>query len=87
VNKVPLKIIESKKGISPILVTLLLIVIAVAAIVATCDWIMTRTGITAAEAGKQIHTANDGFAGSPNVRIDIGSFVTLNPNSFRCMPG
>jgi hypothetical protein len=61
VNKVPFKKIESKTGISPILATLILIVIAVAALVVTCDWVMTRTGIAAADAGKQIYAANVGF--------------------------
>ncbi|MCK5592679.1 hypothetical protein KAI31_01105 [Candidatus Bathyarchaeota archaeon] len=38
------KILKSKKGISPILATLLLIVIAVAAIVVTYAWVITFTG-------------------------------------------
>jgi len=37
------KVLESKKGISPILATLLLIVIAVAAIVITYAWVITFT--------------------------------------------
>jgi flagellin-like protein len=57
VSKVPFRIIKSRKGISPILAALILIVIAVAATVITFDWIVTRTGIAAAEVGKQIHTA------------------------------
>ncbi|MFQ5758466.1 MAG: archaellin/type IV pilin N-terminal domain-containing protein [Candidatus Bathyarchaeia archaeon] len=36
--------LRSRKGISPILATLLLIVIAVAAVVVTYAWIMTYTG-------------------------------------------
>jgi flagellin-like protein len=39
-----LKMLKSKKGISPILATLLLIVIAVAAIVVTYAWVMTFMG-------------------------------------------
>jgi len=87
VNKVPFKIIGSRTGISPILATLFLIVVAVAAVAVTCDWIMTGTAITATETGKQIYTTNVDFAGSRNMRIGIGSFVTLSPNSFRCLRG
>lgn len=38
------KMLKSRKGISPILATLLLIVIAVAAIVVTYAWVITFTG-------------------------------------------
>jgi len=38
------KIVYSKKGISPILATLLLIVIAVAAVIVTYAWVLTFTG-------------------------------------------
>src|SRR4030067_2829089 len=44
-------IMKSKKAISPILATLLLIVIAVAAIVVTYAWIMTYMGSTTGQAG------------------------------------
>ncbi len=44
------KMLRSRKGISPILATLLLIVIAVAAVVITYAWIMTyTTTVTGAE--------------------------------------
>lgn len=43
--------LRSKKGISPILATLLLIVIAVAAIVVTYAWVITFTGSTTGQAG------------------------------------
>jgi flagellin-like protein len=42
---------KSKKAISPILATLLLIVIAVAAIVVTYAWVMTYVGSTTSQAG------------------------------------
>lgn len=42
---------KSKRGISPILATLLLIVIAVAAIVVTYAWVITFTGSTTGQAG------------------------------------
>jgi len=45
------KIFKSKRGISPILATLLLIVIAVAAIVVTYAWVITFTGSTTTLAG------------------------------------
>lgn len=43
--------LKSKRGISPILATLLLIVIAVAAIVVTYAWVITFTGSTTSQAG------------------------------------
>jgi flagellin-like protein len=43
--------LKSKRGISPILATLLLIVIAVAAIVVTYAWVITFTGSTTGQAG------------------------------------
>ena len=55
-------ILKSKKAISPILATLLLIVIAVAAIVVTYAWIMTYMG----SAGQQIVMMS-----KENVRFDV----------------
>jgi flagellin-like protein len=49
-----LKMLKSKRGISPILATLLLIVIAVAAIIVTYAWVMTFTGSQTTTAGKMI---------------------------------
>jgi len=51
VNSCLNKILRSKKGISPILATLLLIVIAVAAVVVTYAWVMTFTTSTTSTAG------------------------------------
>jgi len=48
------RILRSKKGISPILATLLLIVIAVAAVIVTYAWVMTFTTTQTATAGKMI---------------------------------
>ena len=48
------KIMRSKKGISPILATLLLIVIAVAAVIVTYAWVLTFTGTQTTTAGKMI---------------------------------
>jgi flagellin-like protein len=47
-------ILRSKRGISPILATLLLIVIAVAAIVITYAWVMGYLGFTTNKVGKAI---------------------------------
>jgi len=48
------RILRSKKGISPILATLLLIVIAVAAVIVTYAWVMTFTTTQTTTAGKMI---------------------------------
>jgi flagellin-like protein len=59
------KLMRSRKGISPILATLLLIVIAVAAIVVTYAWIMTyMTGATT-QAGVRLNPENIRFFGTP----------------------
>ena len=48
------RIVKSKKGISPILATLLLIVIAVAAIIVTYAWVMTYVGTQTHAAGTML---------------------------------
>ena len=48
------KMLKSKEGISPILATLLLIVIAVAAVIVTYAWVMTFTTTQTSKAGKMI---------------------------------
>ena len=72
------KIIKSRKGISPILATLLLIVIAVAAITVTYAWIMTYMGNTTDKAGVMLYQANVNFVNSSPKRIavDIGNSGT-----------
>jgi len=65
------KLFKSKKGISPILATLLLVVIAVAAIVVTYAWVMTYTGHLTGQAGVVLYLANVNFYGSGNNQIDI----------------
>ena len=71
---------KSRKGISPILATLLLIVIAVAAISVTYAWIMTYMGNTTDKAGVTLNIANTNFAsGTPkNITIDIINSGTTN---------
>lgn len=54
-------ILKAKKGISPILATLLLIVIAVAAVIVTYAWVMTFTGSTTENAGALLKQENVRF--------------------------
>ena len=61
------RMLNSKKAISPILATLLLIVIAVAAIVVTYAWITTYIGNTTQQAGFMPYKANVAF----RVRVGI----------------
>ena len=69
---------KSKKAISPILATLLLIVIAVAAIVVTYAWITTYMGTTTDQAGFIPYKANVAFSGTDTITIDIGNSGTSN---------
>ena len=78
-------VLKSKKAISPILATLLLIVIAVAAIVVTYAWIMTYMG----SAGQQIVMMS-----KENVRFDanlteitIGNTGTVDTRILRIYVG
>lgn len=64
------KFLRSKKGISPILATLLLVVIAVAAIVVTYAWVMMYTGHLTGQAGVILSSANVNFYGN-GTKIDI----------------
>jgi flagellin-like protein len=75
------RIFKSKKAISPILATLLLIVIAVAAIVVTYAWLTTYMGSTTGQAGVLPYKANVNFiddAGVKKIAIDIGNSGTSN---------
>ncbi|MGB8780197.1 MAG: archaellin/type IV pilin N-terminal domain-containing protein [Candidatus Bathyarchaeia archaeon] len=65
------KIVKSRRAISPILATLLLVVIAVAAIVVTYAWVMTYVNSTATQAGVFLKQANVNFYGTANDKIDI----------------
>ncbi len=55
------EMLNSKKGISPILATLLLIVIAVAAVIVTYAWVMTFTTTQTQQAGAVLTEANTRF--------------------------
>src|SRR3989337_1754220 len=72
------KMLRSKKAISPILATLLLIVIAVAAIVITYAWITTYMGTTTQQAGFIPYKANVAFVSSTTekISIDVGNSGT-----------
>ena len=70
------KMVRSKKAISPILATLLLIVIAVAAIVITYAWITTYMGSTTQQAGIIPYKANVNFRTGDIITIDIGNSGT-----------
>ena len=68
--------LKSKKAISPILATLLLIVIAVAAIVVTYAWIMTYMSSAGEQAGVRLYKANIRFyneSGTDKIDFDIGN--------------
>ncbi|MCW3976394.1 MAG: hypothetical protein NWE77_00505 [Candidatus Bathyarchaeota archaeon] len=52
------KIVSSKRGISPILATLLLIVIAVAAVIVTYAWVLTFTSTQTQQAGAMLTKEN-----------------------------
>jgi flagellin-like protein len=66
-------VLKSKKAISPILATLLLIVIAVAAIVVTYAWVMTYMGSTTQQAGFIPYKANVAFPDTKTITIDAGN--------------
>jgi archaeal type IV pilus assembly protein PilA len=71
------KQLRTKKAISPILATLLLIVIAVAAIVVTYAWIMTYMGNAGNQAGVMLFKSNVRFYNNgTSIDIDIGNSGT-----------
>jgi flagellin-like protein len=75
------RMMRFKKGISPILATLLLVVIAVAAIVVTYTWIMMYTGHLTGQAGVILYKSNVRFYGNgTRIDIDIGDSGTSDTN-------
>jgi flagellin-like protein len=60
-----IRLFKSKKAISPILATLLLIVIAVAAIIVTYAWIMTYMSGGINQGGTMLDVENIRFYGAP----------------------
>ena len=78
-NNLIRKLFKSKKGISPILATLLLVVIAVAAIVVTYAWVMMYTGHLTGQAGVMLYPANVNFYGNgTTIDIDIQNTGTTD---------
>ena len=63
--------LKSKKGISPILATLLLIVIAVAAVIVTYAWVMTFTSSTTGRSGAILTPENIRYYNSSGLKVDI----------------
>jgi flagellin-like protein len=70
------KMLKSKKGISPILATLLLIVIAVAAVIVTYAWVMTFTTTQTQQASAILTEENVRFYNKTTTKRD-GLQVTL----------
>jgi len=71
------KRLTSRKGISPILATLLLVVIAVGAVVVTYAWVITFTGTQTTTAGKMIKFDSASIdAASDNVTIYVRNWGT-----------
>ncbi len=80
------RILKSRRAISPILATLLLIVIAVAAIVVTYAWVTTYMGSTTQQAGVILYKENVRFSGSTTV-ITLGNSGTANTRVVRVYVG
>ncbi len=88
------RLIRSRKAISPILATLLLIVIAVAAIVVTYAWIMTYMTNAGQQAGVTLFKENVNYYGNPNdpadrnrVNFTVGNSGTANTQILRIYMG
>lgn len=84
------RIFKAKKAISPILATLLLIVIAVAAIVVTYAWLTTYMSSTTGQAGVIPYKANINFiddGGTKKIAIDIGNSGTSGTQIVRAYVG
>jgi flagellin-like protein len=80
------KLLNSKKAISPILATLLLIVIAVAAIVVTYAWITTYMGSATSQAGVILYPENVRFA-TGVTEVTMGNSGTENTRIVRVWLG
>jgi flagellin-like protein len=80
------RILNSKKAISPILATLLLIVIAVAAIVVTYAWITTYMGNTTQQAGVMLYNENIRWNSSSTI-ITVGNSGTGDTRIVRVYAG
>ena len=84
----PKNMLKTKKAISPILATLLLIVIAVAAIVVTYAWIMTYMSSAGQQAGVILYKENVYWNSTDNkTYITIGNSGTSNTKIVRLYLG
>jgi flagellin-like protein len=82
------RFLNSKKAISPILATLLLIVIAVAAIVVTYAWITTYMGSATSQAGVTLYKENVRFdTEASTTEITVGNTGTENTQIVRLWLG
>lgn len=72
------RMLMSKKAISPILATLLLIVIAVAAVVVTYAWVMTFTGSQTNQAGIILVKENVSWVSGSSIAIVVRNTGTSN---------
>ena len=84
------KMVKSRKAISPILATLLLVVIAVAAIVVTYAWVMTYMNNAGRQAGVILYKANVNFYNMSTVKkidVDIGNSGTSDTQITRLYVG
>jgi flagellin-like protein len=88
-NKMSIKkFLNSKKAISPILATLLLIVIAVAAIVVTYAWITTYMGSATSQAGVVLYQENVRFdADQGKTIVTVGNSGTEDTRIVRVWLG
>jgi flagellin-like protein len=82
------KVLKSKKAISPILATLLLIVIAVAAIVVTYAWVMTYIGTAGQQASVSLYKENIYWNSTDKkTYITVGDSGTANTKIVRLYMG
>jgi flagellin-like protein len=82
------KVLKSKKAISPILATLLLIVIAVAAIVVTYAWVMTYIGTAGNQASVILYEENINWNSTGQMTyITVGNSGTGNTKIVRLYVG
>jgi flagellin-like protein len=72
------KIVRAKKGISPILATLLLIVIAVAAVIITYAWVLSFTGTQTQQAGVLLTKENVTWPTSSTIAVVVRNTGTSN---------
>ena len=81
---------KSRRAISPILATLLLVVIAVAAIVVTYAWVMTYMTNVGNQAGVRMYEVGASFynvSGVDKIDVDVGNSGTSNTQIIKLYVG